>query len=126
MVKSFHRPKGNFLVNENFSMSWECCFVKINFLPTPDRSGILFSIVLGVNPRQLKKDLAHSGTGGVVKNSVVVPKKNYKRPCLISSTISGFKSVVVSPKLEKSPSAIFRKMRRIIFPERVLGNPFTN
>ena len=50
----------------------------------------------------------------------------YNFPFLISSTISGFKSVEVSPKLEKSPSAIFRKMRRIILPERVLGKPETN
>lgn len=52
--------------------------------------------------------------------------KNYNLPAFISSTISGFKSVDVSPKFEKSPSAILRKMRLMIFPERVLGNPDTN
>ena len=50
----------------------------------------------------------------------------YNLPFLISSTISGFNNVEISPKLEKSPSAIFLKMRRIIFPERVFGNPETN
>ena len=48
------------------------------------------------------------------------------RSFLISSTISGFNKVDVSPKLEKSPSAIFRKILRIILPDLVLGNPLTN
>lgn len=45
---------------------------------------------------------------------------------LISSTISGFNKVEVSPKLLKSPSAIFLRIRRIIFPDLVFGNPDTN
>lgn len=45
---------------------------------------------------------------------------------LISSTISGLTNVVISPKSDCSPSAILRRMRRIIFPERVFGNPVTN
>ena len=44
---------------------------------------------------------------------------------MIPSNIVGSKRVEVSPKFESSPSAIFLKIRRIIFPERVLGNPFT-
>ncbi|CAN1499282.1 hypothetical protein MCEGE10_00450 [Flavobacteriaceae bacterium] len=50
----------------------------------------------------------------------------YNFPFLISSTISGFNKVVISPKLEKSPSAILRNILRIIFPDRVFGNPDTN
>ncbi len=50
----------------------------------------------------------------------------YKAPCIISATTVGSSKVEVSPKLEVSPSAILRKMRRIILPERVLGKPRTN
>ena len=39
---------------------------------------------------------------------------------------SGFSKVEISPKLEKSPSAILRKILRMILPERVFGNPETN
>ena len=52
--------------------------------------------------------------------------KNYSFPSLISSTISGFSNVDVSPKLEKSPSAIFLNILRMILPLRVFGNPLTN
>lgn len=44
---------------------------------------------------------------------------------IILSTISSSSKVLVSPKFVASPSAIFRKMRRIILPLRVLGNPGT-
>src|SRR3546814_18095678 len=42
------------------------------------------------------------------------------------STTDGSASVVVSPKLLVSPSAIFRRIRRMILPERVLGRPGEN
>ena len=38
------------------------------------------------------------------------------------STTLGSARVEVSPKLLTSPLAIFRKMRRMIFPERVFGS----
>ena len=44
---------------------------------------------------------------------------------MISSTISGFKSVDMSPKLERSRLATFLKILRMILPERVLGKPET-
>ena len=34
--------------------------------------------------------------------------------------------MVISPKLEKSPSAILRKILRMIFPDLVFGKPDTN
>jgi len=43
-----------------------------------------------------------------------------------SSTTEGSASVLVSPRLEISFSAILRKMRRMILPERVLGRPGAN
>ena len=45
---------------------------------------------------------------------------------MMSSTTEGSNNVVVSPKLEVSPSATFLKILRIIFPDLVLGNPLTN
>jgi hypothetical protein len=51
---------------------------------------------------------------------------DYSTPFTISSTTAGSNSVEVSPKLFNSPSATLRSMRRIIFPERVLGSPDTN
>ena len=51
--------------------------------------------------------------------------KTYLRPPINSSTISGLKSVEVSPKVSNSLCAIFRKMRRIILPERVFGSAET-
>ena len=42
-------------------------------------------------------------------------------PLTISSTTAGSSNVVVSPSELTSPSATFRKMRRMIFPERVFG-----
>ena len=47
-------------------------------------------------------------------------------PAMISSTTSGSSKVVVSPREWVSPSATFLKMRRMIFPLRVLGRPLTN
>ena len=44
-------------------------------------------------------------------------------PFIISSTTSGFRSVEVSPKFEKSLLATFLKIRLIIFPDLVLGSP---
>jgi hypothetical protein len=41
-------------------------------------------------------------------------------------TTLGSKRVEVSPKFSVSPDAIFRKMRRMILPERVLGKPLTS
>ena len=40
-----------------------------------------------------------------------------------SSTTAGSAKVEVSPKLSCSLAAILRRMRRMIFPERVLGSP---
>jgi len=40
-----------------------------------------------------------------------------------SSTTAGSAKVEISPKLSCSLAAILRRMRRIIFPERVLGSP---
>src|SRR5690606_392396 len=50
----------------------------------------------------------------------------YRAPALICSTTDGSRSVDTSPRFEVSPSAILRRIRRMIFPERVLGNPATN
>ncbi|MEN9960189.1 MAG: hypothetical protein RL045_440 [Bacteroidota bacterium] len=50
----------------------------------------------------------------------------YKAPEIIESTTPGSNNVDVSPKLAVSPSATLRRMRRMILPERVLGNPVTN
>ena len=46
-------------------------------------------------------------------------------PCIISFTTSGLRSVDVSPKLVTSLLATFLNIRRIIFPDLVLGNPET-
>jgi antitoxin HicB len=43
-----------------------------------------------------------------------------------SSTTAGSASVEVSPRLEGSSSAILRRMRRMILPERVFGRPGAN
>ena len=43
-----------------------------------------------------------------------------------SSTTAGSASVEVSPRLPGSSSAILRRMRRMILPERVFGNPGAN
>jgi hypothetical protein len=47
-------------------------------------------------------------------------------PFTMSSTTEGSRSVEVSPMLFISPSAILRKIRRIILPDLVLGKPATN
>jgi len=47
------------------------------------------------------------------------------RPLIIDSTTEESAKVDISPKLSKSFAAILRKMRRIIFPDRVFGNPET-
>jgi hypothetical protein len=47
------------------------------------------------------------------------------RVLIISSTTLGSANVDISPKLDNSFSAILRKIRRMIFPERVFGNPLT-
>ena len=51
---------------------------------------------------------------------------NYNAFSTISSTTNGSSNVEVSPKLVISPSAILRKIRRMILPERVFGKPETN
>ena len=43
-----------------------------------------------------------------------------------SSTTPGSARVEVSPRLPNSLSAILRRMRRMIFPERVFGRPGAN
>jgi len=43
-----------------------------------------------------------------------------------SSTTPGSASVDVSPSAPNSPSAILRRMRRMILPERVYGSPGAN
>ena len=48
------------------------------------------------------------------------------RFCTRSSTTAGSASVEVSPRLEGSSSAILRRMRRMILPERVFGRPGAN
>ena len=50
----------------------------------------------------------------------------YKALSIISSTTEGSNRVEVSPKLVLSPSAIFRRILRMIFPDLVLGRPETN
>src|SRR3982750_3085298 len=50
----------------------------------------------------------------------------YNLPFLISSTTPGSSKVLISPRFSVSPSAILRRMRRMIFPLLVLGRPFTN
>ena len=45
---------------------------------------------------------------------------------MISSTTLGSSKVLVSPKLLKSFEAIFLSILLIIFPDLVLGRPFTN
>jgi len=45
------------------------------------------------------------------------------RPANRSATTFGSARVDVSPRLESSFSAIFLRMRRMIFPDRVLGSP---
>ena len=52
-------------------------------------------------------------------------KTNYSLLFNIRSTTEGSNRVLVSPKFDFSPLAILRKIRRIIFPERVLGKPAT-
>jgi hypothetical protein len=39
------------------------------------------------------------------------------------STTDGSAKVEISPKLDTSPSAILRNIRRMIFPDRVFGKP---
>ncbi len=50
----------------------------------------------------------------------------YCRPCTSASTTEGSASVEVSPRFSISPSAILRRIRRMIFPERVLGRAEVN
>ena len=45
------------------------------------------------------------------------------RESMRSLITAGSASVEVSPRFEKSFAAIFLRIRRIIFPERVLGSP---
>src|SRR3546814_16531115 len=51
---------------------------------------------------------------------------NFSAPSLISSTTAGSSSVVISPTLDVSPSAILRRIRRMILPDRGFGRPLTN
>ena len=50
----------------------------------------------------------------------------HTRPLTSESTTPGSASVEVSPKSWTSPSAILRKMRRMILPDRVFGSPSVN
>jgi hypothetical protein len=45
------------------------------------------------------------------------------RDCTKLSTTDGSAKVEISPKLDTSPSAILRNIRRMIFPDRVFGKP---
>src|SRR5215469_9784126 len=57
------------------------------------------------------------------------PEKDEHQPFAFlrrSSTTVGSARVEVSPRLAVSPSAILRRMRRMILPERVLGRPGAN
>ncbi len=47
------------------------------------------------------------------------------RPSMIFATTPGSASVVMSPSSVVLPSAILRRMRRMILPERVFGRPAT-
>ena len=71
------------------------------------------------NEGQKKRPLRRMGVSIIVDT-------NYKAFSTISSTTNGSNNVDVSPKFETSPSAILRKIRRIILPERVFGKPDTN
>src|SRR5436190_13512323 len=73
---------------------------------------------------QLRADLLAILVG--VVEQVHTVKVGHNFPALISSTTAGSSRVVVSPRLPISPSATFRRMRRMIFPLRVLGRPLTN
>ncbi len=53
-------------------------------------------------------------------------EKSYSLLFFISSTTAGSSNVVVSPRFSVSPSAIFLKILRMIFPLLVFGNPVTN
>src|SRR5262245_48670722 len=59
-------------------------------------------------------------------NYAFAPARLFWRLFTKSSTTAGSASVDVSPRLEKSSSAILRRMRRMILPERVLGSPGEN
>lgn len=85
-----------------------------------------FSPECNGNPTLILAWIAVESGNMINKNSLTFRFNNYNFPSFISSTISGFNNVEISPKAVKSPSAIFRKIRRIIFPERVFGNPDTN
>lgn len=105
----------------------------LNLTRSPDRRGILFFenavCIFFADSIFKKKDIADSWTPHQKKTESVqlqIIVYFYIFPSRISSTISGFKSVEISPKLAKSPSAIFRRIRLMILPERVLGSPVTN
>ena len=58
-------------------------------------------------------------------NRGLIPK-NYLRPSTSDSTAVGSAKVDVSPRLLISASAIFLRIRRMIFPERVFGGARVN
>src|SRR5436190_4633943 len=63
---------------------------------------------------------------GIINGTTEGGFEIYNFPLLISSTTPGSSKVEVSPNCSNSPSAIFRKIRRIILPLRVFGKPDTN
>ncbi len=86
-------------------------------------------------PTELLRQYALSGDECIffsyIKNFIqrslpLVIKHSYNFPFFISSITSGFTIVERSPRFCVSPSAILRKILRIIFPERVRGKPLTN
>src|SRR5262249_4930677 len=74
-------------------------------------------------------ELAESGAaGGQLRGELADPRVGHLPPSLArsftrSSSAAGAARVEVSPRLLKSFSAILRRMRRMILPERVLGRP---
>lgn len=52
--------------------------------------------------------------------------KSFSWPSMISWTAAGSSSVLRSPKPSRSESTTLRSTRRMIFPERVLGNRLAN
>lgn len=88
-----------------------------------------YSLRRGVNQQETYRLLKNEGQKNAHSEEwtfSIIVDTNYKAFSTISSTTNGSNSVDVSPKFETSPSAILRKMRRMIFPERVFGKPDTN
>src|SRR3546814_9920764 len=95
-----------------------CCFKRFGRGRRPGQSMYLMPLIR--QPEcQVFTDKTSSSCN---ENSHTGPSPVYEliAPRLISSTIGGSSKALVSPRLEVSPSATFRRMRPMIFPEAVL------